>query len=367
MGAFYTNIQLKKTCEGKTVDIDSIINFITQIHSEEGYFRVDKEEDADKSIIIQQTNNSNWISIYDEELEIQNTKKLNKIASNLSKQFETTALSLLVHDSDLMYLGLSKNGKLKDSLSNLSKEIDFKKNKPSEWLNILSDKKTFEDIKLGWSKKNLFVEEFLFEFSNLAGIEYSKLTIGYDYLCEVESIEGIRLNFAKKGKIIKPLGETKIALMGTEIMNQVRIGEKFICNIFLTNYGDVSKGLDIIIAGEAIENGIIIPNKAIVNYFPILDETQGEFNENFTETISTTGQKIYYIRLENFNFKKGYEPNYPMSNKEYKQYNKKRIESAFKCHIEFMVVKGGNEQILFYFSPLANRKLGSCCYNFVID
>jgi len=131
MGAFFTNVQLRTSGLDKSRLIDEAINYINQLNNEAGFVKVDTEDEADKTVIVSPSDDLEWISIYDEETEDQSSRKLNKLASGLSKQFKTNVLSILVNDSDLIYVGITVNGTLKDSISNFSKKIDFNKNKPA--------------------------------------------------------------------------------------------------------------------------------------------------------------------------------------------------------------------------------------------
>jgi hypothetical protein len=137
MGAFFTNVQLRTSGIDKSSLTDRITNYLAQLNAEAGYIKVDEETEADKSVIVSLSEDLAWMSIYDEETEDQDIKKLNKLASGLSKEFKTTALSILVNDSDAVYIGVNIDGELKDSIYNRAIELDFDKNMPSIWSEIL--------------------------------------------------------------------------------------------------------------------------------------------------------------------------------------------------------------------------------------
>ncbi|WP_276979085.1 hypothetical protein [Flavobacterium filum] len=325
-----------------------------------GYVKVDKEEDADKTIIVSLPDASEWISIYDEEMEDQGTSKLNKLSSGLSKQFKTTALTILVNDSDLVYVGININGKLKDSISNLSKEIDFNKSKPNVWADILMDNYSFEDIKIAWKNKNLFVEDFLTEFAKYINLDKSKLLTGYNYIIEENSHEGITLNFAlKEKKKTTALGLAKFKMLGGATIVDPKVGEKQQIKWILTNHGTSSNGVDVVIAGECIDKGLLIPEIVQTNYIKPQLDIQKEFKATFVESVATTGEKIFYARMEDFYIPKGIQPNYPMSPKEGKRYMNSIHESAIIFRISFIGAKEGNGEVKIFFSPLENRQEGT--------
>ncbi len=362
MGAFFTNIQLKSLTSDRTIDINEVVELLVKQNIENGYIKVENEDKSDKSIIVQKSDDSSWISIYDQELEDQDLGKLNKVSTSLSKQLNTTTLSVLVHDSHLMFVGLNVKGSLKDSLSNLSSEIDFTKNKPTAWTGLLNAKNTFEDIKVAWATRNHFVEDFLFEFATLIQIGAPQLLTSYEYLTEEGSNEGIKLNFAKKDKNPQKLGLTKLDYMGGGSRVQMKLGAKCTQEFLLTNHGTSSAGLDIIVSGASIENEILVPLNVKIEYLKVKDSRPNEFTSTFIETIASSGEKTYYARFDDFQIPNGLLR--PKNNKEFEQYTKTAHQSTIKCSIEFIGNKLGDDNLLIFFSPLVNREEGSSCCNF---
>ncbi len=360
MGAFFTNIQLRTSSFDKAEITDKVIEYIRNYNEETGFIKVDKEEDADKTIIISLPNDSEWLSIYDEGMEDQGSRKLNKLSSGLSKQFETTALSILVNDSDSIYVGLNVNGILKDSISNLSKEIDFNKSKPNVWTDILSDNYSFDDIKTAWQNKSVFVEDFLTEFAKFINLDNLKLLTGYNYINEEKPNEGIKLNFAQKDKKkTAELGLPKFRMLAGAAIVDVKEDEKQNIEWILTNNGTSSKGVDVVIAGECIEKALLIPEIVQTNYVRQQLNKQNEFKATFVETVATTGEKIFYARIEDIYIPKGFKPNYPMSPKEMKRYEKISYDCAIKFNISFIGGNEGGGDVAIFFSPIENRQDGS--------
>ena len=362
MGAFFTNIQLRTSSFDKDEITDKVIEYITKINAEAGFVKIDNEEEADKTVILIPSDNSMWLSIYDEEMEDQGSRKLNKLTSRLSKEFKTTALSVLVNDSDSMYLGINTNGTLKDSLSNLSKEIDFNKNKPSVWTEILVDNFSFDDIKMAWQSKTVFVEDFLTQFAKFTDLDNSKLLTGYNYINDENRNEGIKLNFAQKDKKkTAELGLTKFSMLAGAGLVDVKEGEKQTIEWIMTNQGTYSNGLDVVITGECIEQGLLIPENVRTNYVKSQLDKQNEYTVTFVETVSTTEKKIFYARIEDIYIPKGFRPTYPMSPKEGKRYGKISYDCAIKFNISFIGGKDGGGDLAVFFSPLVNRQEGSYC------
>lgn len=360
MGAFFTNVQLKTSDFDKVEITEKVIAFVTKFNIEAGFIKVDSEEEADKTVIVSPSNNSNWVAIYDEETEDQGSGKLNILSSALSKEFKTTALSILVNDSDSIYVGLNINGTLKDTISNLPQEIDFNKSQPNVWADILIDNYSFDDIKIAWKNKNVFVEEFLTEFAKYINLDHSKLLTGFNYLNDESPNEGIKLHFAQKDKKkTDVLGLAKFSMLAGAGLIDVKKGEKQNVEWILTNYGKSSRGVDIVIAGECIEKGLLIPEIVQTNYVkPELDK-QNEHKATFEETVSTTGEKIFYARIEDIYIPKGFQPNYQMSAKEVKRYGKISYDCAIRFNIGFIGANEGGGEVAIFFSPIENRQDGT--------
>ena len=122
----------------------------------------------------------------------------------------------------------------------------------------------------------------------------------------------------------------------------------------MTNQGNASKGLDIVVAGECIANDLLIPELVKVGLF----KYENTFSTQFIETVSTEGEKIFYAKLEDFIIPEGYKPNYPMTPKESKRYGMIQYEREVNFNLTFIGGKEGTGEFTVYFSPLVNRQDG---------
>ena len=360
MGAFFTNVQLKVLNPNQPDLNELIINYIIQLNTEAGFLKVDDENDADKSVIISISEDRSWISIYDEETEDQHIKKLNKLAANLSKAFKTTALSVLVNDSDSLYVGLNINGVLKDTISNRSRKIDFTKNKDILWSDILTNNYSFDNIITAWQNKSHFVEDFLTELGKFINLDTSNLLTGYEYLNQNKLTKQVKLNFAQKDKKKPPeLGLTQFKTVASGIVLDIKTGEKQTAEWIITNEGSASRGLDIMLTGTCIENDLLIPELAKLRFFNPETEIFHEYTSFFIETISTEKEKLFYVTMEDIEIPKGFKPVLPMTTKEYKRYSAIQYKHALTINIRFRGGKEGAGEFTVFFSPLANRQEGS--------
>jgi hypothetical protein len=359
MGAFFTNVQLRTADLDKLHLVENITNYIIKINNDAGFVKVDNEDEAGKTIIILPSGDLDWVSIYDEDTEDQSLRKLNKLASVVSKHFNTIALSILVNDSDSLYIGVNKNGVLKDAISNLSKKVDFNKNKPLAWSDVLVENYSFENIKNAWQNKSVFVEHFLTPFAKFIDIDASRILTGYNRLSQEKPNEGVKLNFAEKDKKKTVLGATKLTMLHGSGLIDIKKGEKQDVEWMVANQGTFSNGIDIVIAGDAIDHQLLIPEMAKLTYFRHTNENQNKFIASFVETTATTGEKIFHARIDDIYIPKGINPTYPMSPKEAKRSREIQYNSAIRINLSFTGGNDGPGDLEIFFSPLVNRQDGS--------
>lgn len=182
---------------------------------------------------------------------------------------------------------------------------------------------------------------------------------GYEYLNEENLTGRIKLNFSSINKK-RPaeLGLTKFFMVSGSGLVYGKRGEKQISEWIITNEGDTSKGLEIIIAGYCIEKGLIIPDFAKLSLVVPQADKQNEFSASFIETTSTTGKKYFYARIEDIEIPKGYKPTFPMTPKEGKRYVLIRYERSIRFNISFFVGSDDIGEFSVFFCPLVNRDEG---------
>jgi hypothetical protein len=80
----------------------------------------------------------------------------------------------------------------------------------------------------------------------------------------------------------------------------------------------------------------LIPEIVKTSYVKYQIDKQNEFTAPFVETVSTTGEKIFYDSIEDIYIPKGFQPTYHMTPKEGKQYGK----ISYDCAIKFKMTIG---------------------------
>lgn len=360
MGAFFTNIQVKAIDNDLTLTEKHLIEQIKAIHTQNGYELVDNEDKADKTTIIVSIDNSPWVSIYDEETESQKIEMLDKLAEELSKELETIVLSLLVNDSDYIYIGLSKNGKHLDYISNLDDFTNLTKKKPKVWNEIIPGN-TFEDIQTAWDNKTVFVESFLAAFGELANIDQRHISMGYNYWLQENPNAGIKLHFAKKKQELQKqeLEQVKLNMLAREGELNFSNNNSNRIKWTIRNSGEASTGLEIMITGNCIENQSIKPISVIVKPLEQNGDSK-EYKIGFIETATTSGEKLFYLRIEDLPIPKGIQPIKSSNLTKMQNYYKALYDSAINIEIVFSGLKECEDELKLFICPLENKQNG--CY-----
>lgn len=358
MGAFFNNIQVKSTDGDTNALREQIIKTITLLHIQNDYELIEKEDNADKSVIVAFSNETPWIAVYDEET-IMNLDVLNNLGLKLSKEQETIALTVLVGDSDYVSLGYNKNGKLEDSISNFSDLVSLETSKPEIWAD-LTYRKSFEDIESAWNNKTVFIESFLEEFGKLLNISSNHLLAGYYDINEDISSFGTILHFAKKKKEEQNTNDEPVNLnmLTREGFTDFKINSTTKIKWMITNFGESSIGLDIMFAGDAVEHLCVKPLTAKISHHK-QDENRKEYLCEFTETIATTGERLFHINIEDFYIPKGARPIPSIKIKKWQDDTAILYDAAINMDIEFLPLKACKTELKLFVVPLTNRQGGS--------
>ncbi len=108
MGSFFTNVQVR------TRDAARAIEALRAIAKKDGLVATDDASGADRTMLV--LAEGDWISVYDEGCEGQNQDALDALAAALSKKTRGPAVTILVHDSDVLELRLFRDGKRIDRI-----------------------------------------------------------------------------------------------------------------------------------------------------------------------------------------------------------------------------------------------------------
>jgi len=264
MGAFFTNVQVFVPEDAFDDARDKVVESVTKAAAADRLEPVENEDLAERSFAFHADPDGRWISVYTDATEDQDSEALDRLAAELSRDAGTTAVSVLVHDSDFLRLNLFVDGESKGVYEN-DPEFDGESSMPedardavaSEWKPLLAGGDDLAKLIAIWGERYVFAEEALGEMEPLVGWEIAHCGVGFNYL--EPDADVTRLHFGSPGAKAVEAEETsgppKITTRGTNFSPPVRAGLPCMLGFGCLNEGGGSKGLKLMLWGDGVDRG----------------------------------------------------------------------------------------------------------------
>lgn len=204
MGSFFTNVQVRVPDGVSPAMLAGRLRAVVEKQLVAEGFAI-SEGPADREILLAPA--GRWLAFYDARTEDQDDT-VEVWARDLSQALETEAVSVLVHDSDVLALTLFAHGKLRDRFDS---NPGFAGKKPSKitaearaakWAGILAPGHDATELAAVFAAKHVFAETALNVFAPAIGAELAALGTGYNYLTRDGKVPAevvrVRARFAKR-------------------------------------------------------------------------------------------------------------------------------------------------------------------------
>lgn len=193
MGMFCTNVQLRR---GPDTSLEMIAKVLDAFVAERGMVRGDPDANAYDRTIVVRAGEGDWISIYDEDTEDQRVTNLYELAAVLSRLTHSTAVSILVHDSSVVLLGLFVEGEMVDEYNSDPRHMDGSlppemaateeqvaaaAGQAARWKHILVPGATPEQLERVWREDTWMAERQLARVAELLGCSMDRVCVGLNY------------------------------------------------------------------------------------------------------------------------------------------------------------------------------------------
>jgi hypothetical protein len=314
MGSFFTNVQVSVKEITTQQASASIIEAIRDLMSSKGYVEVDDERVATRKIKIAFKTADLWMSVYDEGTEMQHADILDELSATLSTTCDKIAISILVHDGDLLEVAIFRNGTKKSQITNWpgyfegslpSTEPIFKGEGPDKLKDLLVNDQAvsmlYDTGQTGGSAEEAIV--ILKKMSGLFGWDSELSTLGFNTLPAMIYDESAKLLFRSLSpgtlsRLPSAFGHSGGEGPGSPIHACDPINFTMIAH----STGGESKGMIITLWGQALDRGLIDPENGIILLGPLEAGVLREFT--LQKAVGTSGQ-LRTITLTDFQIPKG--------------------------------------------------------------
>lgn len=291
MGTFLANIQVYG--EGKETSklLDQLENAIVHKLINGVYEFTEDAASADRSIILQ-ASSDRWISVYDQKLDEQDLNAMDAIGTTIAR-LGVPAVGTIVHDSDLLLMRLYRNGGTADTIVNdldiFNEMMEGKRPRkrnglPSKWAEVCAPGVEPEQLKDIWEKETVFADEALARAAELLAIPDAAVFRGYEENPEVQqaAVEDGQRRILHFRSMLRPCDSHDIAWPDgpklefadrvVHAAGDVGVPSNVMCG--LNNKGQAFAGVDVLIWGPAIDEGIVEPGAASMVRFSSSLHTQ---------------------------------------------------------------------------------------------
>jgi len=271
MGSTFVNIQVHARDPETRARLDGVGACLRRVLREDGFLPVEAEQAIDRSILV--ATGPNWIGVYDELCDEQRQDVAQRLASELSRQLETDVVTILVHDSDVLWLELFGSGTLLDGFNNnpdyfgkvSSDERKSVLGRPEQWSAVLAPGTPSAALRAIWRKRKLFAEDTLQETAALLGLDANQARVGFRYLQQGDAELGdtplIRLDFrhaVRPAHEIRTEGPPRFEFYSSSAKNVATVGcarQFAACSV--RNMGGAGRGLSVVLSGAALDRGLL--------------------------------------------------------------------------------------------------------------
>lgn len=266
MGSFFTNVQLFVHGRDEAEMTRLLLKELGAIAEDAGLAPTEPGEEPDRSILIE--HGGGILSVFDEATEGQDGETISELASRLARALSAQAMTVTVHDSDVLYLSLwDEKGNALDAYNSrpdfFGKVSAAEKKRvagdPAKWSAFLREGATPADLSTVWKEKRLFCEETLGKTLDLLGIDRERATVGYDY-AQATGRTYERLSFrarVRPAHEMKATGATRFSTMSYAEKTELSRGFPAHITFSAKNEGGASGGMSVVVAGDAIERGLV--------------------------------------------------------------------------------------------------------------
>jgi len=325
MGAFFTNVQVY-THSRLPEDLRStIVTALRRFVPSDTFMEVSPDDPtAERMLVVGPAGPEPWIVVYDSATEGQDEAQLDALAGALSTAAEGTAVSVLIHDSDVLEMRLWRSGDLLDAYSScpdyfgpVSRERQvLLAGQPDRWRDLLIDGVSPADLRRVWDESLLFAEATLAQTAQLLGMDPNRCGTGLRYLLHdgadeitaaLDAAGFIRLAFrsaqtpAAVAPPEPPSGPPVLTIESGSTGVDTSIGESLTwATCAAGNAGGPGRGLQVVVWGNALDQGLIALDALAISLPPDDAAASATWITCEPQAIGSGDSMVRVVRLDDY-------------------------------------------------------------------
>lgn len=348
MGAFFSNLQIKKTDKLNT---DAVAKAVSTLLTQQKYKAVPDKNEADICVVIY-SGNAPWISVCSDGMEVYDDKSAEAVLKPLSAKLDTDVLAISCFDSDYLFLNLINDSENLNAWANIghNPEGHFPRRTVfSSWKSKVSDIDRFKStIRAEYE----FAEDVLSPLESILNLPAAQGSISESSLDEFENKGVFTCLYFSLPDEAKRKDPAKLAITRFSL-TPCKIGEDSI--VTAINTGGSSRGLAIAFTGEYVENEEITFTDVKLEYG--FDKTPAkEIPVQLCKREIAKGKWAYCAEIPQFLISDKVNPDLPPK-------KKADLESGREIGLRFTPL-GDPKSVLdicVHLIPLSNPE-GQCCW-----
>lgn len=249
MGSWFSNLHIRKK---DLVTQEAVVSCVGDIMARRGYEPVTLESDADGTVTVISTPESQWISVFSEQLAHDDSDSCKRIAMPISEQLCTDVLGISCFDSDYLYL----------NLLNAEEQVDA-------WVGIGNGKDVGIDRRTGvmaWKKKvadypafsaaarqnYICAEDFLTQVEPCLGLP---AVLEMVYQIEENILENAKTLYFQRKEDSSPLETPQLALSEYDTDFPCLVDRH--SKLTIHSAGTEARGISVYFSGPGVEDGTL--------------------------------------------------------------------------------------------------------------
>lgn len=249
MGSWFSNFHIRKRA---SVTTEAVLSCIHSIMDGYGYELTTSESDADGTVAVISTPESQWISVCSEQLAHDDAESCKEIAMPISEQLCTDVLAIACFDSDYLYLNLINAQEQTDAWVGIGdgKAIGIdRRTGVTAWKKKVADYPVFSAAA---KQKYICSEQFLTQAEPCLGLPVVQAMVT---LREAERLEKMELRYYRLKEDTVIPGASKLTLNAHEASIPCLVDRNSELSIYSVGTG--SYGLSVYFLGPGVEDGTL--------------------------------------------------------------------------------------------------------------